>query len=279
MKIKLIIFWLFFFTVIDPAWAINIKINDSRKNNFFMESLKWILKKSGQEYKIITTKHPVSSQKRKIVLVKNGEIDIIYAGTSIELEKELLPIRFPVTRGFNGRRIFIINKNYQFDYNMVNNLNALKNHTGVQGLGWGNKQILEYSGLKQVENVYDEIFRSINAGNRSYFPRAVTEVFSEYNNRKAKMPNLVIDKKILLVYKYAVLYFVNPSNTELAEMVKTGFINGYKDGSYIRYFYNHPYIKSSLKHANLKKRIKIEIDNPFLSSETNAIPKKYWHQN
>ena len=243
-----------------------------------MKSLHWILEKSGKEYKILSTWHPLSSQKRKIDLVKKGEVDILYAGTSIQLEKELLPIWFPIMRGLIGRRIFIIHQNYQVEYDLVSNLNDLKNHMGIQGLGWEDIQILEASGLKQVEKAYDDIFKNINAGSRYYFSRGVTEVFSEYHDRKTKMPNLVVEKRILLEYKIAVFFFVNRSNTELANIIKTGFLNGYEDGSYQRFFYNHPLIKRSMKQANLNKRTKIEIPNPFLSPETEAIPKQYWHQ-
>ena len=264
---------------INSSWAaISVKVSDTRENNFYMEVLSWVLEKSGKEFKIISKKYPVSSQKRKIFLLKNGEIDILYAGTSKQLEKELLPIRFPIMRGLVGRRLFIIHKNYQVDYNLIMTLKDLKKHTGVQGIGWGDKEVLEASGLKQVEKLYDDIFRNINAGSRYYFPRGMTEVFSEFIDKKQKLPNLDIEKRIVLVYKTAVFFFVNPSNIELANIVKTGFSKAYEDGGYYRFFYNHPLIKSSIEQANLQKRIKIEIPNPFLSSDTEAIPKQYWHQ-
>lgn len=281
MKIKMessILLTVLLFMAAEPVGAINIKISDTRENNFYLEALFWVLEKSGKEYNIIHTKHPVSSQRRKIELVKKGEIDILYAGTSLQLEKELLPIRFPVMRGLIGRRIFIIHGNYQSEYGLVKNLNGLKKFIGIQGIGWGDKQVLEASGLKQVEGLYDDIFRKIDAGSRYYFPRGITEVFSELIDKKITMPNLETEKSILLVYKTAVFFFVNPSNTELANMIKTGFLNAYEDGSYNRFFYGHPLIESSFEKANLKKRIKIEIPNPFLSSETDAIPRRYWHQ-
>lgn len=133
------------FAAIDPVWAIDIKISDSRANNFYMDALKFVLEKSGADYEFVPTKHPVSSQGRKFILVKNGDIDILYAGTSVQLEKELLPIRFPIMRGLAGRRIFIINKNYQSEYSSIRNLNDLKMFVGIQGIGWG---ILKYWRLR-----------------------------------------------------------------------------------------------------------------------------------
>ncbi len=266
------------FMITAPAWAIDIKINDTRDNNFYMDALNFILEKSGADYKFVSTNHPLSSQARKIILVKNGEVDILYAGTSMQLEKDLLPIRFPIMRGLIGRRIFIINKNYQADYAQVKNLSDLKKFVGIQGIGWGDTQVLEASGLEQEERLYDEIFESLNLGSRYYLPRGMTEVFAELIDKKKTISNLDIEKNILLVYKTAVLFFINPENTELEDVLNSGFIKAYEDGSYNRFFYSHPLIKSAFEQSKLQSRIKIEIPNPFLGTKTEAIPHQYWHQ-
>ena len=263
---------------INPAWAIDIKISDTRENNFYIDALTFILDKSGKDYKITSVNLPTSSQQRKVLLIKKRVIDLMYAGTSIALEKELRPIRFPVMRGLAGRRIFLINKNYQAEYASIKNLNDLKQYTGVQGIGWSDKQVLEASGLKQVAKLYDDIFGNLNAGSRYYFPRGMTEIFAELENKKPKMENLIIEKSILLEYKTAVFFFVNPSNIALANTLNTGFINAYKEGSYNHFFYTHPLIIDSFKQAKLKTRKKIIVRNPFLSHETSDIPKQYWHQ-
>ena len=94
-----------------PTWAIDIKVSDSRANNVYMDALIWVLDKSGADYRLVHTDHSMSSQVRKVTLVQSGELDIMYAGTTRELEEQLLPIRFPITRGLIGKRVFIINKN------------------------------------------------------------------------------------------------------------------------------------------------------------------------
>ncbi len=263
--------------VLVPAWSIEIKVSDSRENNFYMDALYWVLDKSGQEYQITYTEHPVSSQQRKIIQLKQGDIDLLYAGTSIELEHELLPVRFPIMRGLIGRRLFIINNRYQKDYDSVNNLNDLKGFVGIQGIGWGDTRVLEASDLPQIEKLYDDIFINLNAGSRYYFPRGMTEVFAELQDKKLKLPDIELEQKILLSYKTAVFFFVNPSNKALKEALDSGFQKGYEDGSYEQFFYNHSLITTAFENAQLDNRTLIEIDNPFLSKETKAIPAGYWH--
>ena len=259
------------------TWAIDIKVNDSRANNFYMDALIWILDKSGADYRLIHTNHLMSSQVRKVKLVQKGEIDIMYAGTTNELESMLKPIRFPVTRGLVGHRVFIINKNYRLDYAQVKGINDLKHHSGILSYGWADKEIYEAVGLMQVEKIYADIFSNINSGSRYYFSRGVLEAYSELIDKKEMMPNLIVEDNIILRYKAAVLFFIHPENKELEEMMTRGFNKAYEDGSYIDFLYNHPLIKSSFEQANLAERLVIDIPNPFFPEASSSIPVEYWH--
>lgn len=254
-----------------------IKINDTREGNFYIDALRFILKKSGEKH-ILVFDEIISSQARNVANVEAGNLDILYAGTSLELEEKLLPIRFPIMRGLVGRRIFIINTNNQSLFEAVKKLDDLKKLTGIQGIGWGDTTVLETSGLKILTSQYDKIFELINAGRTLYFPRGITEIYAEIKSKNAIHPNLVVEKNLLLTYPLAVFFFVSHSNTELAEILILGFTKSYEDGSYLQFFYDHPVIKSALVQADMKNRIKIEIPNPYLSTKTSDISSKYWHK-
>lgn len=259
------------------TWAVDIKVNDSREHNLYMDALVWLLNKSGADYHLIHTDHSMSSQVRKVALVQKGELDVMYAGTTVALESALKPIRFPVTRGLIGRRVFIINKQHQSRYDTVKDIKGLKEYSGILGFGWADKEVLEGVGLHQEEGVYDEIFDSLNAGSRYYFPRGVLEAFSELIDKQETHPNLVVEDKLLLAYKSAVLFFINPNNTELEDMLNAGFKKGYEDGSYQEFLYNHPLIKDVFHKANLDERLVINIPNPYFPEASKRIPSQYWH--
>jgi hypothetical protein len=261
-----------------PSWSIGIKVSDSRANNFYMDALIWVLDKSGTDYHLVDTHHSVSSQARKVALVQRGELDILYAGTTNILEDQLLPIRFPITRGFAGLRVLIINKKYIDDYDQVKSVDDLKQFFGLVSFGWAEKEILEAVGLVQQEYVYDDIFSNLNSSSRYYFPRGVLEAYSELIDKKKTMPSLIVEEHILLKYKSAVLFFINPNNTKLADMLNAGFQKGYEDGSYQEFFYNHPLIKRSSEKAKLEQRLVIDIPNPFFPDKSNEIPSSYWHE-
>ena len=265
-------------TVLRPAWALDVRVSDSRDHNFYMDALTWVLNKSGADYQLIHTEHPASSQVRKVALVKKDQIDVMYAGTTKELEQQLRPIRIPITRGLVGTRLLIINNKYASDYQQVQTLDDLKQYSGILSFGWPEKEIFEAVGLKQEEKLYDEIFVNINQGSRYYFDRGILEDYSELISRNKKLPDLVVESNLLLQYKSAVLFFVNPANEYLANVIEDGFEKGYQDGSYEEFFYNHPLIKRSFGQAQVANRTVIDIPNPFFPEASQAIPQAYWHQ-
>lgn len=277
MTLRPILLFVAFLVFTLPSWSIGIKVSDSRANNFYMDALVWVLDKSGAEYELIQTEHSMSSQVRKVALVRNGDLDVMYAGTTVEMEEALEPVRFPITRGLIGSRVFIINKKYQDEYRYIKGIDDLKKYSGVLSFGWPEKEIFEAVGLKQKEQLYADIFYGINQGSRYYFPRGILEAYSELIDKKT-LENLVVEENILLRYRSAVLFFVHPDNKKLKAILEEGFRKGYEDGSYIEFLYNHPLIKESFVKSNLDNRLVIEIANPFFPENTANIPAQYWHE-
>jgi len=283
MPIKLLLHGVLILLMTCSALAIEIKLpvssEHAQRDAFQIGLLKLALNKTGVKYHI--TKSPQTrTQSRIFNDLKRGseQINLYWMGTSPEYEKALLPIRFPVYRGLLGHRIFIIHKDTQANFDNVKTLSALQKYMGAQGIGWTDIEILEHSGLKQHITTYENIFKMINRGGRvDYFSRGVSEAFMEVDSRKEQLPNLEVEKKILLVYPFAMLFFTSRTNIELKEILEDGFRKAYEDGSFNNYFYNHPDIKKIFEKANLQQRVKINIPNPFLTKETINIPDKYWH--
>lgn len=266
-------------TITPHAAGLDIKVSDTRGKNFYLEALEWVLNKSQTPFQLNYLNLPPSSQKRKVFLLKNGVIDVMYAGTSTELEQQLLPVRIPIMRGLIGQRLFLINARHQYLYDRVRSLVDLKQRMGLQGIGWSDTQVLRAAGLPQLEKLYDDIFVSLNDGSHNYFPRGMTEIFDEWQAHRAQHPHIVIEERLALSYKAAVLFFVHPENTQLARALEKGFTLGYEDGSYEQFFYTHPLIVEAFDAAALDERTILRVANPYLSEATRNIPARYWHQN
>ena len=255
-----------------------IKSEYKARHDYPLALLKFVLDKSGVEYHISYSDTGITTQSRQIDLLKqNRRINIVWCGTSANLESELVPIRFPIWRGLLGFRIFIINKNMQETFDNVYTLEDLQKYIGDQGIGWTDIQILERSGLMQQETRYDLIFAKINENRSDYFARGITEGFTEVEIRKEEFVNLTVERHLLLEYPFAGFFFTNKENPELAEALEKGFQESYADGSFLEFFYNYPVIRNVLDQANLENRVRIQISNPLVTEETLAIPDKYWH--
>ncbi len=265
------------------ASVIEVKLpitsQNNPRDNFQIGMLKLILEKAGIDYKITLAK-VVYSQARIVHELKtgSGKINLYWMGTSDELERDLRPIRFPVYRGLLGYRVFIINNRHQPRFDAVKRLEDLQELIGIQGIGWSDIAILEHSGLRQLTGRYANILKMIHSGDRvDYFSRGGSEAYVEVKSHKNNYPSLAVEENILLVYPFAMFFFTNPDNTALAECLEKGFHNAYQDGSFHQFFYNHPHIKEMFAQTDMRNRIRIDIPNPFLSPETIAIPKRYWH--
>ncbi len=246
------------------------------RNMYQLQLLNFILKKAGVKDYIIEETKQLYTQARIEKELKSGKIDLYWMGTSERFERELIPIYYPIYRGLLGYRVFIIHKESQKKFDEVKTLRDLRKLIGAQGIGWSDNAILEHAGLKQIQAKYENIFLLIEKRRVDYFSRGITEAQREVLARKNKCKDITVEKRILLVYPFAMFFFVSPKNKELARILNRGFENAYRNGSFKRWFYSIPYIKSALRL--IKGRRTIYIDNPFLSKRVKKLPAYRWHK-
>ncbi|GLQ33608.1 hypothetical protein [Litoribrevibacter albus] len=250
---------------------------EARDSGYPIDLLIFVLNKANFKHQLRVT-NGLYSQARVVESLKRNRLDVYWMGTSKEYEDILHAVPFPIYRGFLGYRIFIIHRDNQTRFNQVQTLNDLQHYIGVQGLGWSDIPILEYSGLKQLQSLYENLFKMINLGRGDYFSRSLQEVYGELKSRKPTLHSLAVEENLLLVYPLAMFFFTSHENVELSSAIERGFTLAYQDGSLLEFFYNHPDIKSAIEQSRLAERRRIDIPNPNLSERTLAIPKEYWHQ-
>ncbi|XOV79904.1 MAG: diguanylate cyclase [Aestuariibacter sp.] len=215
------------------------------------------------------------TEARMVEMVKEHKLSIMWAGTQIKYEQELMPIRFPVLKGMLGHRIFIIRQDDQPRFNGVNSLAQLQQIPLGQGRFWGDTVVLKHANLPVVTPVkYASLFYMLEGGRFDYFPRAIHEPWSEVASRKELA--LTVEKRILIVYPFAMYFFVARENSELAATIAQGFRRAIDNEKYDELFFAHPMIKDALSRANLKDRIVFHLDNPNMSPETPVDDASLW---
>lgn len=207
--------------------------------------------------------------------VSSGKVSIIWGAADPRLEADLLTVRIPVLKGLLGHRIFIIKKGNQSRFDNITTLAQLKQLKAGQGLFWGDTQVLKNAHVPLVTTLkYPNLFLMLEGDRFDYFPRAIHEPWTEVASRPEL--NLVVEKNIMLVYPFAMYFYVKKGNQALHDKLYQGFEIALADGSLNELFFNNPMIKDALQKTNLKHRTVIRIENPNMHVDTSTDRAKFW---
>lgn len=267
-------FVLMFLTSVLYAAELRIKAVQGEKEQLVFSILKLVLSKSLGEVHFLES-HNNCSEARLLREVEAGRVDIMWAGADKERDKRLRAIRIPVLKGLLGHRVFIIRKEDQQKFRQIRSLNELKTMHAGQGAFWGDTPVLKNAGLPVTTSVkYSTLFPMLDNRRFDYFPRAVHEPWVEIDAHPSL--DLTVDNNVLLVYPFAMHFYVNKSDQKLYDAIQQGFETAIADGSFDRLFFNHSMIRDIQKKAQLSQRRVFHIDNPFLHPDTPRHREELW---
>jgi len=250
---------------------------DSRYNDL-LEILKTALEKTVAEFGPYTLEPSRSRMNEARYLAEllnpDGMVNIGWSGTSVQKEKDYHALRIPLRKGILGYRVALIGRNRQTDIDRIRNLDDLREVRIGQGIGWGDVAIYEANGIKVHTAGYESLFKMVAADRIDLFPRGINEVFPEYAARHDAIPNLAVEKNLLIYYPWPYYFFFNKSAKALAKRVETGIRTMMKDGSFDAIFMK--YNRASILKANLKNRRIIRITNPNLPKDTPLADASLW---
>jgi ABC-type amino acid transport substrate-binding protein len=260
--------------VIYPAFE---SAEDSRYSDL-LEILKTALTKTVAEY------GPYSLQPSKTgmnearafaeLLNPSGMVTIAWSGTSVQKERVYRAVRIPLRKGILGYRIALISRNRQADIDRIRNLDDLRKVRVGQGIGWGDVALYEANGIKVYTAGYENLFKMVAANRIDMFPRGINEVFHEHAARRHAIPDLAVEKHLLIYYPWPYYFFFNRSDRSLAKRVETGIRKMMKDGSFDAIFMK--YNSASILKADLRNRRIIRLRNPDLPKDTPLVDSSLW---
>ena len=209
--------------------------------------------------------------------VANGDIDLMWLMSTPELEKDYLPVYFPVYRGLLGMRVGLIKQQERSILAQVRNLNDLKRFPVGQGKGWADTSILEANGLNVVQaQKYMSLFHMLEGDRFTLFPRGLFEAYPEAD-RFADL-NLTVDENLLIKYTAPMYFFTRKGNAQLAQEIYSELERMAESGEYQQLFFADSMVQTGLSQGGLKNRTVIELDNPNLSPKAPLNKKEFWFQ-
>ncbi len=243
------------------------------RSRYTQRLLELVLQRAYLTYRVEL--HPVRMQQgRAIVRLKNNEgIDVISTMTSIERENDMLPIRIPIDKGMIGWRLLLINKNSEARFKAVSTLAALKKMTAGQGNDWPDTAIMRANGLNVYgTSNYESLFNMLESERIDYFPRAVTEIWSEAELYEQR---LMVEPGIVLRYPTALYFFVRKGNARLAIDIREGLEKMIADGSFEKKLFQE-YYGDMIRRSSLKGRRVFELKNPLVPPGMPFDRKNLW---
>lgn len=187
------------------------------------------------------------------VAMKKGEVDVIWSTTSPEFEREMLPVKISLLKELNNYRVLIIRAGDQEIFSAVQTLDDLRKLRGGMNPQWADSVIMKKNNLPQVYAVgYGKLFKMLAAKRFDYFSRGLYQVQSEVKFYP-HLP-LVIEQELLLHYDNQFYFFLNKSNTALAERIQTGLELAIKDGSFDELFNSVPRYRWAMDELTSDRR-------------------------
>lgn len=173
---------------------------------------------------------PATPTRRLVRAVKKQQsINIFWTMTTAKLEAEFRLIDVPLLKGTNGYRVFLIRKEDQILFNLIDSLDDLRGLKAGQVEDWPDTKIMEQNDLNVITSTtYRNLIPMLIRGRFDFFPRGIYEAYGE-----AKLyEDLVVEKSLALSYHAPIYFFMNKENDALASRIKQGLDVALRDGSF-----------------------------------------------
>lgn len=242
------------------------------RTNFAFRVLDHALKRSGRSYRV--EQHPLRMLQGRALLrlQTNQGIDVVCTMTSARREALARPIRIPLDKGLLSWRFLLIDQARAARFADIRRLGDLDGLLAGQGSDWPDMAILRANGLQVYgTSNYASLFDMLATGRIDYFPRGLTEVWTEqshYGNRFSVVPGVV------LRYPGALYFFVRKGNTRLANDITRGLERMIADGTFEQMFLRQ--YGDMIRKSALRERRVIDLVNPVVPNHLPLERKNLW---
>lgn len=272
-------------TIAAPSLSSELIITNPKKSSLDMrfeypiKVLNLALEKTQDEYGTFAVEpypQPLT-RKRALILLGKGDISVFSAPTRTEWEEKALPVRIPIRKGLMGYRLFLIRAENQKLFSNIQSVDDLKQLRVGQGLQWSTTAALKKLGFTiDGSSDYEALFTMLMHDRFDYFPRSITEIFTELDMRKDKYPDMRIEDTMSLYLPLPYYFFVTPKRPDLARRIEAGLQLMIRDGSLNALFYD--YHRDSIERAKLDGRRILRMENKDLTPLTPFDEKQLWYQ-
>jgi len=237
------------------------------------------MEKSNNSNFQLTFTDKFASQGRGMRLLNQGTLDLIAAGPTKDREALYHPIRIPLYMGLLGYRVLVIRKDRYQEFAEIRTPEQLKKLVACQAIHWPDSDILEANEYRVMRVLkLESMFTMVINGRCDYFPRAITEGYSEVKafSDMADSDELMVFDDIILKYKFPFYFFTGKENKKIANMMTLGLTKAVTDGSLLKLMENHPATHHLFPLTQWQHKQFFYLFNPLLSQSTPLNNAPLW---
>ena len=232
---------------------------DDERGDYYVSLLKLALSKADGHHVVRASATPSVAMRAFANMAAGQGIDVIWAPTILEFERDFRPVRIPLDKGILGWRIFLIGEADRDLFGGIRSLDQLRALPAGQVGEWVDTTVLRANGLPVVTATrYESLFKMLAAQRFRYLPRGAGEIAGELRSHGGL--GLVVEPHLALHYPMCTYFFVARQNAELARRLEQGLRRAQQDGSFEQLF--RQFFGQALQAAQLDRRRVFELDNP-----------------
>lgn len=223
-----------------------VHVGSSLENSaqrYYVDLLAFVLERTKSDFvyshiiprQVISTRH-----KRALILMQQGQLDLIWSGVEEARERDMQRVNFSLFGGLLGYRVSIVRKQDHVEFAQLSKTSWQQKKACLK-TEWIDSDILQdnaFSVLRVVENGI--IFKLLNDGHCDYFPRSIYEGYFELQQARDKYPTLAMFDQVFLRYDLPMFYYVAKGNHALAQQIESGLMKARENGDLIIFMQNHP---------------------------------------
>ena len=188
---------------------------------------------------------------------------------------KLRPVRIDIMRGIVGFRLLVIRATDQARIAQMDGVALRRQLTFGLNSQWADLPIMEADGFSvTTSSGYEDLFKMLVAGRFDAFPRGLNEARRELDERKDIYPQLAVETTKALYFPYPIYFWVNKSNSALADKIERGLRLSLADGSFRKLF--ETYHAADIASIRREKRQVILLDNPVLPAGAVPPDTSWW---
>lgn len=174
-----------------------------------------------------------------------------------------------------GYRVCMIRRGTQHLFDDITSLSDWRDSAMVMGTGthWADTEILEHNGIAVFKHTtYENLYKQLDKGRFHAFPRGIDQIKSKMDTfgPDGLGLDLAVEQRLLFVYPFREIIFLNKKNTALKKRLETGYQRALEDGTWQASFSGET--ENEFGWLKLNQRVLIPLVNPFLSEKALSMP-------